>query len=60
MALEEVTSFGATGYTHYHNHASTTTYNVDSILRIRNGPGTGYGQIGQHNPRRLVVGCRKL
>ncbi len=50
MALEEVTSFGATGYTHYHNHASTTTYDVSSILRIRNGPGTGYAKVGRHQP----------
>lgn len=60
MALEEVSNFGPTGYTNWHGHASTTTVNVDSILRIRNGPGTGYAQVGQHSPRR-VVGCsRKL
>lgn len=50
MALEEVTNFGATGYTQWHSHAGTTTVNVDSRLFKRNGPGTGYAQIGQYNP----------
>lgn len=51
MALEEVTSFSATGYTHFHNHESTTTYNVNpgSNLRIRNGPGGDYEIVGQHD-----------
>lgn len=56
MALEVVTNFGPTGYTPYHHHAGTTTVNVGSLLRIRNGPGSGYAQVGQHYPRR-VVGC---
>lgn len=52
MALTETTSFGATGYTAAHSFCGTTTYNVDSTLRCREGPGTGYAQIGgeYHNP----------
>lgn len=46
MAETVTTSLGATGYTAYHSHASTTTYDVQSVLRCRVGPGTGYAQIG--------------
>lgn len=52
MAETVTTSLGATGYTAYHSHASTTTYDVQSVLRCRVGPGTGYAQIGgaYHQP----------
>lgn len=50
MALQEVTTFGATGYTPYHNHASTTTYDVQSNLRVRNGPGANYTHLYYRYP----------
>lgn len=52
MAETVTTSLGATGYTAYHSHASTTTYGVQSQLRCRVGPGIGYAQIGgaYHQP----------
>lgn len=52
MAETVTTSLGATGYTAYHSHASTTTYDVQSQLRCRVGPGIGYAQIdgAYHQP----------
>lgn len=50
MALTATTNLGYTGYTGYHSHSSTTTYDVDSLLRVRSGPGTGYSHIGSHYP----------
>ena len=50
MALQEVTTFGASGYTPYHNHAYTTTYDVQSNLRVRNGPGTNYTHLYYRYP----------
>lgn len=44
MAETKTTDRGSTGYTPYHNHTSVTTYDVQSNLRIRYGPGTGYGE----------------
>lgn len=42
MAETKNTSRGSTGYTSWHAHTWTTTYNVDSNLKVRTGPGTGY------------------
>ena len=52
MAETVTTSLGATSYTAYHNHASTTTHDVQTQLRCRVGPGTGYAQIdgAYHKP----------
>lgn len=48
--LVETTNLGPTGYTSYHNHASTTTWDVDSRLRVRSGPGTDYSTVGYIAP----------
>ena len=50
MALTATTNLGYTGYTGYHSHSSTTTYDVDSLLRVRSGPGAGYAHIDSHYP----------
>lgn len=48
MADTKTTTRGATGYTPWHGHTSVTTYNVDSNLNVRSGPGTGYGYSEPH------------
>ena len=50
MAETKNTSRGSTGYTSWHAHTWTTTYDVDSNLRVRCGPGTGYAEVNRIYP----------